>query len=323
MIETMIWLITGRCNYNCKYCYAKRFKELPELDTYECMRIISEASKLGIRNIAFTGGEPFIRNDIFELVEWSLKCGVKASITTNGSLIDNEKAKRIHDLGIFLYISLDGIGGQHELLRDKGSWATLNRTFNILNEFKTDFATITTLHKLNYIWIKEIIKFCQDLGAKFSCFIPLMTFGNGDSICLDRNEVIHSLQLLNDGTTEYKHPVTIWCMPFAKRFIRPSISLVRIEGCRDTMDINVNGDVLLCDMLDIVIGSVRNEGLDKMVNQTHKVTKQIMHPKLTGKCAECYIKYKCRGGCYARAFAKFGNFNSPDPLCPTVLSASK
>jgi radical SAM protein with 4Fe4S-binding SPASM domain len=324
MIETIIWLITGKCNYNCKYCYALRFKKLPELDTLTCIRIIKEASKLGVKHIAFTGGEPFIRKDIFTLVEECCKSGVKASITTNGALVDEKLASRIRDIGLILYISIDGMEKEHEIIRGNGTWDILKKFLNIVNKFKIEFATITTLSKPNYKNIKALIKFFKDIGSKFSCFLPLMPFGKATwKDVLSKEEILYTLHLLNEGGLEYKHPVNIWCMPFAKKII--SSPYVRVEGCRKkrVIDINVNGDILLCDVLDIVITNVRSKSLEEVIKETenHILMKQILFPKLHNKCLECPIKKKCLGGCYARAFKRTGNLNFPDPLCPWFLSS--
>ncbi len=174
--KLLIWLVTGKCNLNCKYCYARRFLTQEELTTREAKRIVKEAHEIGVEHIAFTGGEPLLREDIFELLEFANTCGVEASITTNGTLITEDVAKTLKKLNTFLYISIDGVGKTHETLREKGTWDKLSRVFEILKKYKIPFATITTLSKSNYLVVEETIKFLKEIGAEFSCMLPCLLY---------------------------------------------------------------------------------------------------------------------------------------------------
>jgi pyrroloquinoline quinone biosynthesis protein E len=88
------------------------------------------------------------------------------------------------------------------------------------------------------------------------------------------------------------------------------------------MDICVNGDALLCDVLDIVITNVRERNVaDAWIEyESHPLVRTLSSPKLKEPCIDCPIKSKCLGGCYARAQLILGDLYGPDPLCPRVES---
>jgi radical SAM protein with 4Fe4S-binding SPASM domain len=261
MIETIIWHVTARCNYDCRTCYASRFK-------------------------GFDG-----------------------------------TAGKIRDLGLFLYVSVDGVGTKHEFLRPKHSWNTLVRSLDTLNRFDIGFATITTLHKRNYMDIKEIIEHCKNSGAKFSCFLPLMLLGKTErDDILSTEEVLYSLDLLDEGANDFRYSLDLWCMPFAERFL--SNPRIKITGCRNesTLDIDASGRVLLCDVLDVEVGDVKASSLSEVLKQVenHAATSEVVTPVSAAPCSDCSARSKCLGGCFARSFAECGRFDSPDPLCPAV-----
>jgi radical SAM protein with 4Fe4S-binding SPASM domain len=317
--KTIIWLITGRCNFDCRYCYAKRMRACKELPTEKVFKIIDEASILGVEHIAFTGGEPLLREDILPLLRYTRERGIQVSITTNGSLITEDIAKEFLEFGVFIYLSLNGVGDEHERLRGEGSWGRLLITIEILNKIGLGFATITTLHKGNYKDIGEIIKFCSSSGPLFSCFLPLMPFDNvAKESLLGPIEILETLKAIDKEARDIRYRVSLWCMPFAKRFIQNR--WIRIGGCRDreVIDIGVNGDLLLCDVLDISLATLRIESLRDAANrfEAHKLNKEISFPTLRGECIECKAKSVCLGGCYARAYKEYGTFNEKDPLCP-------
>ena len=316
--KLLIWLVTGKCNLNCKYCYARRFLTQEELTTREAKRIVKEAHEIGVEHIAFTGGEPLLREDIFELLEFANTCGVEASITTNGTLITEDVAKTLKKLNTFLYISIDGVGKTHETLREKGTWDKLSRVFEILKKYKIPFATITTLSKSNYLVVEETIKFLKEIGAEFSCMLPLMPFGRAkEDYVLSKDELKDALFMVSESAHRYKHTVNLWCMPFAIKYIENSY--IYVAGCRnvDTIDIAPNGDMLLCDVLDIVITDVRKRSLSEALKifENHPLVKKLSQPVKKEPCKNCYVREFCMGGCYARAFKVYGNFNEKDPMC--------
>ncbi|MGP3702542.1 MAG: radical SAM protein [Candidatus Bathyarchaeota archaeon] len=217
MLNSIIWLVTGKCNFNCRYCYASRFRGLNELDTAECLRIVREAGKLEVDHISFTGGEPLLRKDIFSLIEEARKSNIYVTLVTNGSTVNEEVAKILAKNDVLAYLSIDGLKSFHENIRGNGSWRFVENAINLFRRFNVKFATVTALNKENYLEVNSILDFSVKTGASYHCFIPVMPFGKaGWSDVLDRDEILKFLSLLNETCNKLDFTVDLWCMPLLK-----------------------------------------------------------------------------------------------------------
>jgi radical SAM protein with 4Fe4S-binding SPASM domain len=296
-------------------------RKMNELKTADVLRIIEEAQLLGVKHIAFTGGEPLLRNDLLLLLGYTTGKGIQASINTNGSLITRQVAKELLKHRVFVYLSVDGVGEEgHERFRGRGSWQRLLGAIEMLNELGIEFATVTTVNKKNYEKVEEIMKFCASSRALFSCFLPLMAFNEGEEeLLLAPHEMLYVIQKIDEETKKLRYRASLWCMPFAKRFIRKN-RWVRIGGCRnrEILDIGVDGSLLLCDVLDISLANIREKSLEEAILEfeSNKLNQKVSSPSLPEECRECEIRKVCLGGCYARSYKKLGKLNEKDPLCP-------
>nr|WP_245323738.1 viperin family antiviral radical SAM protein [Methanomicrobium sp. W14] len=106
MIRSVNWHFTSKCNYNCKFCCTQKMKGEMEA-SLKPENIYEKLNDLGIEKVNFVGGEPFMSPRIFELVEKAKEMGFTTSIVTNGSLVDNEKLKRISPYLDWIGISVD------------------------------------------------------------------------------------------------------------------------------------------------------------------------------------------------------------------------
>src|SRR5271157_182196 len=106
----VVWDCTHACNLMCKHCYQDAQKKLPdELSTEEAKRMIDQLASAGVIVLAFSGGEPLMRKDFFEIAEYADGKGLYLSLATNGTLITGEIAKKLKESGIeYVEISLDG-----------------------------------------------------------------------------------------------------------------------------------------------------------------------------------------------------------------------
>ena len=321
MLQSIVWLLTGRCNLNCKYCYASRFKGLKELSKNECLRIVREAGMLGVDHISFTGGEPFLRDDIFDLIVEAKNFDVYVTAVTNGFTMDEEKVRKLSRLDVFVYLSVDGEKKTHEMVRGKGSWRFVEEAINLFRKFGVEFATVTALNKQNYVEVENLLKFSVNSDANYHCFIPIMPFGKASWLdVLDKKEVLKFLRILENSLEKVGATVDLWCMPFAERFVNSPNVYVNVCRGVNVMDVGVDGSILLCDVLDITLNNIKSKSLEKVWDEykNHELVKKISNPKLDEQCLLCPARFKCLGGCYARAYSMYGDFNKPDPLCPVV-----
>lgn len=323
MFNSIIWLVTGKCNLNCRYCYAYRFRGLTELDKDECLRIIDEAGELKVDHISFTGGEPFLRKDIFDLLDEAKNLGIYVTIVTNGLTMNEERVKKLSKLGVFVYLSVDGIKETHEKVRGENSWKFIEKSVNLFRKFDVEFATVTALNKQNYVEVKDLLKFSANSGASYHCFIPIMPFGKASWFdVLSKEQLLGFFKILENSLAEVDVTVDLWCMPFAERFIDSPNVYVNVCRGMSAIDINVDGGILLCDVLDIALTNIKGRSLKEVwvEYENHELIKNILNPKLKKPCNRCPVKSKCLGGCYARSYARYGDFNKPDPLCPLITN---
>ncbi len=132
----VFWNLTDRCNLSCTHCYSRSAPDSPtqgELSTTEALAFIDDLAAAGIPLVIFTGGEPLVRPDIWQLADHCREAGIKTALSTNGTLITDEVAGKIKACGIeYAGISLDGATAQtHDRFRNTtGAFARATTAFS-------------------------------------------------------------------------------------------------------------------------------------------------------------------------------------------------
>lgn len=137
--NSAVILITNRCILKCIMCKQWQAKEpSDELMTEEWKEVFRKLKNTGIKNIHFTGGEPFLRPDMNELIQYSTKIGMRAGLTTNGYLLDRSLLEDAASKGLrFIAISVDATGDDFEAIRGvKGSYEKVRNACKLISEFK-------------------------------------------------------------------------------------------------------------------------------------------------------------------------------------------
>jgi len=170
----VVWNFTNRCNLRCKHCYQNASSSLPaELTTNEALRVVKELSDADVTSIAFSGGEPLVRQDFFEVAGSARDNGMYVTIASNGTLITRDVAKRLAKTVHYAEISLDGINPRtHDEFRGiPGSWDRAVSAIKYLVEEGVTVGVATTVTKHNISEIQKIVDFVEELGADyFICF---------------------------------------------------------------------------------------------------------------------------------------------------------
>lgn len=321
--KVIIWLLTARCNLKCCHCYAARFLGGKELNKDEALRVLEGVAKAGVRHIGFSGGEVFLRKDALDIIERAFGLGMTTSVVTNGTVLSEEIAQGLACYGTLAFLSIDGERKEtHERIRGEGTWDAAILAAERLRKFGVKFSTIMAAGKLNYGEGSGNLSLARKLGAKGGCLIPMMPAGraSGESI-LEAEEMVTLLQGIEKAANELKFPVSLWCTPFARLVVKSKY--VFASYCRSAaggMDIGPHGNVLLCDVLDIVVSNVREKEVLQAwrEQENNPLAKSLTRPKLPSTCLDCPLSQECRGGCFARAQLMAGDIYAPDPLCPRV-----
>ncbi|MBW1769730.1 MAG: 12,18-didecarboxysiroheme deacetylase [Deltaproteobacteria bacterium] len=182
----VVWNVTRRCNLKCIHCYAhakdKAFKN--ELSTDEGKALLDDLAQFGVPVILFSGGEPFIREDLPELARYAVERGMRAVVSTNGTLITPERARIFKEIGLsYVGISLDGMEEVNDRFRGvKGAFQGALEGIRNSQEAGIKVGLRFTINKLNVGEIPGIFDLVEELDVPRICFYHLVYAGRGSKM---------------------------------------------------------------------------------------------------------------------------------------------
>jgi len=183
----VVWNMTKRCNLKCVHCYAfaegEGYKG-KELSTEEGKRLIDDLTDFGVPVILFSGGEPLLRADLPELINYTVKKGLRAVISTNGTLITEEKARIFSEFSLsYIGVSLDGIGDVNDAFRGmKGAYDMALAGIRNAKRAGIKAGLRFTIHKGNYLEIPNILDLIEQEEIERVCFYHLVYAGRGSGL---------------------------------------------------------------------------------------------------------------------------------------------
>lgn len=335
---SVIWEITSACNLRCKHCLSDSGKPHPkELNTEKAKRLIDTLEKMKVFNIDFSGGEPLIRPDIFELLEYASQKKMCISLLTNGSLITKEIIDRLKNTNIFyLQLSIDGIERTHDDFRGiKGSYNRTIRAIKLLRDADFGVVISSAVTKQNIDEIPKIIDMATDLGVSSYKTTLFMPSGRGkkniDELLLTQQDVKKFNFMMIEKKKEIGNKIDIsietdypWLVESTSRKYSKSLEAVDSSkiGCwagNSGFYITSEGNITPCPFLrNLVAGDAIKENVKEIWDNSPAfyLFRNITRSDLKGKCSECeYLGISCYGGCRAAALAHSNDLYAEDPLC--------
>jgi len=328
MITSLTWIITAKCNLDCKHCYVKpRLLGKPELTLQQKARIAEEAAQLGIRHAAITGGEPLIHPHFLAIAQILREHGVNIYVSTNATAITPQIARLLAKLEAHATASLDGPDKQtHEQLRGPGTWSKAIEGIKLLKAEGVPVTPVMAVHRHNYYKTGQYLELAHQLGLPRAALIPVIPTGRAREARLapTPSQFAQAVKRAAEKARELAVHVTFWCAPFTPIIARNKYTTT--WSCRQTnaADLDPAGKILLCDTLDIELADA-SAGLQKALQQyqNHPLVKAVRNPRpLPQPCKECPIADTCKAGCFARAYLQTGKLTAPDPLCPRTQQTS-
>ncbi len=314
----MSYNVTRECNMKCSHCYinATDKKLEDELTTKEAKTVIDQIYQVSNPLLILSGGEPLLRSDIFELIEYGSKKGLKMGLGSNGYLIDDAVAKKLKKAGIAtVSISLDSnIPAQHDEFRGvAGAWEKAVNACKALRKNGVLVQVNTTLTHENYNQIDDIMTLAESIGVENFHLFFLVPTGRGTKLT-DISPQKYEDMITNTFAKVHKHRLNVRpsCAPQFMRIAKGMGLDMRqwIRGCIAGLHycrIYPNGDVTPCPYLPIKLGNVREQTF-KDIWFNSPVFKNLRNPEsLKGKCGACEYKTLC-GGCRARAYGLSSDF---------------
>lgn len=332
------WEVTRSCNLACRHCRAEAHPEpYPgELSTSEALELIDSFQEAGNPLIIFTGGEPMLRPDVYELIEYASGKGLTCAFAPNGTLITAETAARIKAAGVErCSISIDGAtAGAHDAFRGiPGAFDASMAGIERLRAAGVPFQINTTVTRDNLPHFREIFDLCQKLGAVAWHIFLLVPMGRGAGLAdqvisaAEYEAVLHWLYDFRK-TTDMQLKAT--CAPHYYRIMRQRAHAEnrKVDRREFGMDaftrgclggtgfcfISHTGQVQPCGYLELDCGNVRQTPFPEIWKNSEIFRKLRDRKEYEGKCGICEYHNVC-GGCRARAYSMSGNWLGPEPLC--------
>ncbi len=205
-----VWNVTRTCNLRCIHCYtdSEARKYSGELTTEEGKTLIRDLANFNIPALLFSGGEPLARPDLFELVGYARSYGLRPTLSTNGTLITDETARRIKDAGFtYVGISLDGIGEVNDRFRGVGgAFDRAVRGFKACVGAGQRVGLRLTLTRHNFANLHGIFDFIEREQIDRACFYHLVYSGRGGQIAeddLSREETRQAIDIILERTEDF------------------------------------------------------------------------------------------------------------------------
>jgi radical SAM protein with 4Fe4S-binding SPASM domain len=278
---------------------------------------------MGVFVFGLVGGEPLLRKDIFEILEYARKKNLATSMSTNGTLIDKEIAKKLKEVNISeVSVSLDGLEFFHNQFRGKKCFEKVISAIKNLTENKIYTIIATCVCPENFGDLEKISKLIKGLGVDSWRLFPIVPTGRAKSdLLLSKEQLVLLQKFVLDKRKKIKNiflgETAGWCGGIDR-----CVKLVSWNGCRAGKEycaINVEGHLKACPVLSdkFLENSIReNKFSDLWKNkETFKSFREFDIKKLKGKCQRCDMKKICQGGCRVVAISFKDDFYGEFPFC--------
>jgi MoaA/NifB/PqqE/SkfB family radical SAM enzyme len=271
--------LTDRCQCRCGHCFAATqapLDEKMELSTDAVKALLDDISALGVTEVCFSGGEPLLRQDILEIVNYAHIKGLVTRLITNGILLDEQMIANLKSAGLnWCSLSMDSPTPQaHDAFRRySGCYDRAIEGLSLLTKYKIPCSIITVARKelLHSGQLEEIVKIGQRLGVtvvRINFPVPIGRFTNQDNQTLSYHEREKVRELLRYGNVIMEAPS---------------------EGTKCTaavtkVNILPNGDVTPCVFVPLSYGNIRETAFSETWLSMKDFNKQF---KVNGQCPMC------------------------------------
>ena len=335
--------ITSRCNLRCKYCYyfENPQVEYEDLPAAEWLRFFEECGEAGVMDLSIAGGEPFIREDLRELLKGVVRNRMRFALLSNGGLIDDSIAEFLARTGRcdYVQVSIDGSRAEtHDACRGRGSWEGAVRGVRTLQRNGVGVAVRLTIHRYNVDDLEATARFLLEelglnsFGTNSAGYLGVCQRNAGGVMLTtqDRQRAMETLLRLNE---RYDGRITASAGPLAEGRTWKDMEEARRRGdeewpgrghltacgCTNSkMAIRADGAYVVCNMLaHAKLGRMHEDSLvDVWQRHPDMMAMRHRHEIPLGTFEHCkgceYIGY-CTGNCPGLAYSMTGKINHPSP----------
>jgi len=332
------WEVTRNCNLNCVHCRAAatRGPHGGELDTAKCLQILDQIEQVGKPIVILTGGEPLLREDVFELARYGTDKGLRMVMATNGTLITEAVTEQMRSSGIQrVSISLDGATDeQHDRFRKvPGAFQGALEGIDLLKKARIEFQINTTITRHNVDQAEEMLRLAVRLGAAAHHIFLLVPTGRAKDMADQEIDAAAYEKLLHwfyAMRQEVPIHLKATCAPHYYRVLRQEAHKrgekvdyatygldAMTRGCLGGTAfcfVSHVGVVQPCGYLELHCGDLNKASFGEIWEKSEVFQRLRDFSSYKGKCGRCeYVRF-C-GGCRARAYEATGDFLQEEPLC--------
>lgn len=318
----LTWELTYACNLACVHCLSSSGRRDPrELTTAECMAVIDELQAMQVFYVNIGGGEPTVRRDFWELLDYATAHDVGVKFSTNGSRINPETAARLAATDyVDVQISIDGATAEiNDAVRGPGSYATAIRAMEHLAGAGFDgFKLSVVVTRQNAGQLDDFKAIADRYGAQLR-LTRLRPSGRGADVWDDLHPTAVQQRELYGWLLAHGEQVLTGDSFFHLSALGEALPGLNLCGAgRVVCLIDPVGDVYACPFAihpEFLAGNVRDEGGFTSVWRESELFADLRQPQTTGACLSCAHYDSCRGGCMAAKFFTGLPLDGPDPEC--------
>ncbi len=337
-LRMVAWEVTRSCNLSCIHCRASARDEpyAGELSTKECFELLDEITSFARPVIILTGGEPLLRDDIFDIAEYGSSKGLRMVMAPNGTLVDATTVDRLKRVGVMrISLSLDGAtAAAHDSFRQvEGAFDAVMRAAREANKAGLEFQINSTVTSRNVADIPAIMDLAVEMGASAFHVFMLVPTGRAEELgdeLIGAEECERFLRWLHSEIGKRPIAIKATCAP---HFYRIAQQGERAAKTRDGMRaggldrttrgclagvafcfVSHVGDVFPCGYLEVNCGNVRDKSILEIWSNAEPFVTLRNFKNYKGRCGKCKFLAVC-GGCRARAYAVTGDYLREEPLC--------
>lgn len=329
------WHITERCNLRCAHCYQEHYSgdELPYpvlLEVLGQYRSLLEGWSRGpagsqVRgHITVTGGEPFLREDFFDLLQ-TLSANATLftfAILTNGTLIDAHVARRLRSLApAFVQVSIEGTRPTHDGIRGAGNFDRTVEAIRYLTEQRIRTFISFSAHRGNFREFPEVCRIGRELAVARIWADRIIPCGSGKSLqdqVLRPEETRELFQIMKKAcreTNRHGRGSTRVAMHRALQFLVAGGRPYRCTAGDSLITVLPNGDVYPCRRMPIRVGNLLETSLADLYYGSELLLALRDRQRMPAACKPCHFAQFCRGGLRCLAHAVLGSPFARDPGC--------
>lgn len=340
-----VWLeVTGRCNLSCRECFNDNHQGFKEnLSLSEIKAILDDLYQSGVLQLTITGGEPLLRKDIWDILDYAFELGFGVRFFTNGTTLNEANSKRLANYPIaHIFVSLDGIGATNDALRGQGSSDKISQGIVNLAKKNSNVTLSVTLHSQSLGNLTRIFDFAKENGIRSLLIRPLSQYTEiANPLAINKLSLPVFLDALENESRRTGVEYQLNKLPFFQNtksvfvYDRPSdvhfsyFSEHNQFGCvggNTVVGIKSNGTIMACGFVAHKYEAVGNRMIERkfldLWNTSNNVT--VLRDRVGNEnCNKCPLLSVCGGGCRANALLHNGSLDAVDPYCfwgnPTLL----